>query len=364
MSALFAFILFLHGALHLLGFTHAFGIGAMAQLDRHISKPIGILWFIAAILFVSTSISLITDVDHWWMLAIISVIFSQLLIVFHWKDAGFGTITNLLIIIPSLLTFGNVQFEKGYREDIQQYLTQSNPTEPNDSIKESDLAKLPESVQAYLRYAGVVNKPKIKNMHVVFEGQMRSRDRDYFSFTSDQYTFFEEPTRLFFMKASMFGITVPGYHQYVQSNASMDIRLFGIFTIVHHANGVMNKTETVTFFNDMCLLAPGTLIDDRIQWQEIDDQTIAATFTTNDIAVSAVLYFNDEGQLINFISNDRTDVSDMKTYPFSTPVNEYQAIHDQNVISKGEAIWHYPEGTFTYGKFSLQKIEYNISTSE
>jgi len=363
-ATLFAFILFLHGALHLLGFTHAVGIGAMAQLDRHISKPMGMLWFIAAILFVSTSISLLIDVDQWWILALISVLFSQLLIVFHWKDAGFGTITNLLIFIPSLFTFGNDHFENGYQADIAQYVTQSNPTIQVDSIKETDLAKLPELVQAYLRYAGVVNKPKVKNMHVVFEGQMRSKGHDYFSFTSDQYNFFDEPIRLFFMKADLFGVTVSGYHRYVNSNAAMDIRLVGLFTIDHHAEGVLNKTETVTFFNDMCLLAPGTLIDDRIQWQEIDDETVAATFTTNGIAVSAVLQFNEKGQLINFSSDDRTDVADMKTYPFSTPVNEYQTVHNQHVLSKGEAIWHYPEGAFTYGQFLLKDIEFNISRSE
>lgn len=40
----------------------------------------------------------------------------------------------------------------------------------------------------------------------------------------------------------------------------------------------MDKTETVTLFNDMCLMAPATLIDRRIQWQEIDRNSVKATF--------------------------------------------------------------------------------------
>ncbi len=29
----------------------------------------------------------------------------------------------------------------------------------------------------------------------------------------------------------------------------------------------MDRTEAVTLFNDMCLLAPGALVDARIQWE-------------------------------------------------------------------------------------------------
>ena len=123
----------------------------------------------------------------------------------------------------------------------------------------------------------------------------------------------------------------------------------------------MNKAETVTLFNDMCLLAPATLIDKRIQWQLIDSNSVKATFTNQGMTISAMLYFNDRGQIIDFVSNDRTAISDMKQYPFSTPVSDYQNINGINIMSRGDAIWHYPDGKFTYGKFVLKNIEYNLS---
>jgi hypothetical protein len=226
-------------------------------------------------------------------------------------------------------------------------------------LTETDLKPLPESLQRYLRYADVVNKPKVKNVRIVFNGEMRDKGKDFFPFTSEQYNFFDEPTRLFFMKGKMFGITVPGYHKYANAKATMDIRLFGLFPIVQQSGNIMDKTETVTLFNDMCLLAPATLIDRHIQWQEIDRNSVKATFTNQGIAINAILYFNDRGQLINFRSDDRTAVADMKQYPFFTPVSDYQNINGTNIMSRGEAIWGYPDGNFTYGKFVLKKIEYN-----
>ena len=67
------------------------------------------------------------------------------------------------------------------------------------------------------------------------------------------------------------------------------------------------------------------------------------------------------GQLINFISDDRYAVSDMKQYRFSTPVKEYIQINGINIFKYGETVWHYPDGDFVYGKFYLKSIEYNVS---
>jgi hypothetical protein len=188
---------------------------------------------------------------------------------------------------------------------------------------------------------------------------MRSKDKDWFPFTTEQYNFFGEPTRLFFMKAKMFGLTVPGYHRYSNATATMDIRLFGIFPIIKESGEIMDKTETVTLFNDMCLMAPATLIDKRIEWKEIDDKSVDAVFTNHGITISATLSFNDQGQLVNFVSKDRTSVSDMKQYPFSTPVSDYKPMRGFNLMTKGSAIWHYPDGEFTYGRFVLKDIKYN-----
>ena len=122
----------------------------------------------------------------------------------------------------------------------------------------------------------------------------------------------------------------------------------------------MNQAETVTVFNDMCLLAPASLIDRRIEWESIDNLSTKATFTNGNIKISALLYFNEVGQLINFTSYDRITM-DKKHYLFSTPVKKYDNINEINIWNYGEAIWHYRDGEFVYGKFNLKSIEYNVT---
>jgi len=356
MRILFFIIVGLHGLIHLLGFAKAFDIGAVTQLSKEISKPLGILWLAAFFLFLTSAILFLLKKEEWWIIGIVAAIISQILIFTVWNDAKFGTIANLIILVAILLTYGNYRFEKNYQKEVKENL-QRTTLLTTDLLTEPDLMLLPEPVQRYLRYTGVVNKPKLNNMHIVFEGQMREKGKDFFPFTCEQYNFFDEPTRLFFMKAKMKGFTVSGYHRYSNANALMDIRLFGFFPVVKKIGKDMDKAETVTLFNDMCLMAPATLIDKRITWDAINSTSAKATFTNHNITISAILYFNAQGQLINFVSNDR----DVNQYPFSTPVRNYKNINGINIMTYGEAIWHYPEGKFVYGKFNLKEVKYNVS---
>jgi hypothetical protein len=107
-------------------------------------------------------------------------------------------------------------------------------------------------------------------------------------------------------------------------------------------------------------MAPATLIDKRIYWKTIDDYTVEAVFNNQGFEIKANLIFNDKGQLINFISDDRYAIADMKRYRFSTPVKDYRFSNRVKAPSFGQAIWHYPDGEFVYGKFYLKSIEYNL----
>lgn len=109
-------------------------------------------------------------------------------------------------------------------------------------------------------------------------------------------------------------------------------------------------------------MAPATLIDNRIQWLEVDGNKVKASFTNNNITVSAWLYFNDTGELVNFISNDRYAVSEgntMRKLPWSTPLKDYKVLNGTTIAGNADVIYSYPEGDFCYGTFSFRNIEYN-----
>lgn len=233
----------------------------------------------------------------------------------------------------------------------------------NDILMEKDVQHLPLIVQKYLHYSGSIGKEKVTSYRVEFKGGIRSKATDDFMpLRSIQYNFKDEPTRLFYIVARKKGIPAMGIHIYKQQKAMMLVKILGIFTVVNARGKEMNQAETVTVFNDMCFMAPATLIDRNIQWREIDKLTVDAKYTNGNITIGARLFFNEKGELVNFLSNDRYETADGKNYqnyPWLTPVTNYRDINGYRLPSEAKLIYRHPDEDFCYGEFSLVNIEYN-----
>src|SRR5665647_263409 len=63
----------------------------------------------------------------------------------------------------------------------------------------------------------------------------------------------------------------------VGSSATLRVWVASAVTVVDAKGPEMDEAETVTLFNDLCVFAPGVLIDPRIQWQVIDPHTVSVS---------------------------------------------------------------------------------------
>jgi hypothetical protein len=298
--------------------------------------------------------------EWWWLLAIPAIVVSQALIIAYWRDARFGTVANVVLALAIVVAYAGWQFHRSFQLDVR--AAQARATAAATArIDTADLQRLPAVVQRYLVYVGVPGHRRPGHVRVEFSGQMRGRGKGWFAFRSRQYNFFDLPTRLFFMRGRMFGLTVPGYHAYRNGTASMLVKLFALVPVADFRGAEMDTAETVTVFNDMCLLAPATLLDPRVEWLESDQTSARAAFSTGRIRITARLLFNQQGQLVNFISDDRYDVSGAKPVRlrWSTPVHAYTSIAGFNLPAAADTIWHDPQGEFCYGTFRLERIEYD-----
>ena len=95
-----AFLIVVHGLIHLMGFAKAFGFAEIAALQQPIPRAAGALWLFAALLLLVAAVPLLARSSTWWMIAAPAVILSQILIASSWSDAKFGTVANVLIAVP------------------------------------------------------------------------------------------------------------------------------------------------------------------------------------------------------------------------------------------------------------------------
>lgn len=364
MRIAFIILVIMHGIIHVFGFVKAFGFADLKQLTQSISKPFGILWLSAYILLVIAAIMFAFKNSNWLWLGLIGILISQTLIIYFWQDAKFGTIANVIILIGVIIEFLASDYYLKYQNDVKAGLQQKAYFE-NSVLTEADIGQLPAPVKKYIRFTGSVGQPKVTNFKVEFTGKIRKDEQsDWMPFTSQQYNFMQTPTRLFFMKAVMKNLPVAGYHRFNNGHALMDIRLLSLFKVQYQDGPEMDLSETVTFFNDMCCLAPATLIDKRIKWLAVEGSKVKASFTNNHITISAWLYFNEDGALINFISQDRYSADAGKQLPWATPLKDYQQINGYKLMRNAETIYSYPDRDLCYGTFRLVSVNYNCLSKQ
>jgi hypothetical protein len=249
-----------------------------------------------------------------------------------------------------------------FKKEVRDALDKSLRIKPG-IISIEDLRPLPAIVQKYLHNCQVLGKEKVVNFRVEMEGKMRGKATDpWMKIKSVQYNFLEPYTRIFYIKAFKMGIPALGLHLYKDEKASMVIKLVNLFTVADARGPEMNQGETVTVFNDMCFMAPATLISKDIKWEILEPLVVKAIFTNKSLTISAILYFDDDGNLINFISYDRFETKDGKAYfnyPWKTPVIEFVEIDGIKRPKVAQAIYQHPDGDFCYAEFVLRTIRYN-----
>lgn len=360
---IFVFVTLIHGLIHFMGFSKAFGYGNITQLTKEISKPTGLVWFVTGLLFIICIGLHLLKKDSWAYIALFAIVLSQILIITHWQDAKFGTIANVIILLITIIGFFQIKFKNEYKNEVKIGLAESRKI-PKSMLTEAEIAYLPNPVQKYIRYVGCIGKPTVSNFRADFTGKIRDHKKPvWMKLTSEQYNFIKTPTRLFYLDATMKGLPVAGFHCFKNGVAYMDIRLLSMFKVEYQSGAVMDTSETVTFFNDMCVMASAALIDKRIEWLVVQNNKVKASFTNNDITISAWLYFNEKGELVNFTSEDRSALGENgKTIKlkWSTPLRDYININGYRLASYAETIYSYPEGDFTYATFTLKDIEYNF----
>jgi hypothetical protein len=231
-------------------------------------------------------------------------------------------------------------------------------------VTSSDLDDLPGPVRRYVERSRAVGRPRPQNMRVVMDASMyRKPGQAPMRARSVQYSFFDRPTRIFLMEARMYGLPVRALHIYREEAATFTVRVASAVNMVDLHGPEISAAETVTVLNDLCLMAPGALLDPRLAWAEVDDRTARVTLTNGSHRVTATLGFNDDAELVDFWSDDRPDSSSGRFIPmrWSTPISEYGDVDGMHLLHRGGTVYDRPDGPFVYGDFTLNSIEFDVA---
>ncbi|MCB2174495.1 MAG: hypothetical protein KQH57_01675 [Actinomycetales bacterium] len=319
------------------------------------------LWLLAALAVVAAGVGLVAGRRRWWYVGAPAVVVSLAAVLTAWPAAAAGTVANAVLavaVVHGWLAEGPRSRRERYRRHQSAVIAEApDPAEP---IAEADLALLPPLVAGYLRRAGAVGRPRAAAFRAVLSGRIRSAPgAPWMAFVAEQVnTVGAHVTRWFRMDATMLGLPVDVLHVYDDGVATMSAAACSAIRVARMSGAEAGHAETVTVLNDVCVLAPWALVGLPVDWEPVDDHRVRARYTCGQHQVSAVLVFDDAGDLVDFVSDDRAriDGASSERLTWSTPVGERRELGAGRVPTVGSAWWHAQEGAYPYIEMRIHDV--------
>ena len=363
MKIVFSLILIIHGLVHVLGFLKAFRFVEISQLSQHISKPIGLFWLLSGILFLLAAKQFMQN-NVWFYTTIVAIIISQVLIFLYWRDAKFGSIINLIILFVSLSVLMTVQFNKMVENESKQLLNNINSIDTT-YISKKNTENLPEIVQKWMINSGVIGHKDVNSVWLKQIGSMRLKPKsNWMSFSATQYFNVEDPSFIWHSKVNAVpSINFNGRDKFIKGKGTMHIKLAGIFDVVKVSdNNKINSASMIRYLSEICWFPTGAL-NDYITWASINDNTAKATFTYNNISVSGVFTFLENGELKSFktqrfFGGDK----DAQLETWLVEIDSFKVFNGIKIPNKSRVTWKLKRGDFHWLNVEITAIAYNTKT--
>ena len=233
-----------------------------------------------------------------------------------------------------------------------------------DLVTEGMLHHLPERVQRYMNYTGVVGKPWIRTVRLKQRGKFRQGlDRPWMPVTAKQTYTIDPPSLVWNARFKMAGIPLlRARDQYHSGQGHMFGKIAGLFTIFDIRDSEeLNQGTMLRYLNEM-MWFPTAFLGENIAWEEVDEHSAHVTFNDCEKSVSARMHFDDLGRLTNFTALRYREIDgDFSLDPWSTPITDYGMRAGLNLPVRGLAVWNLPEGDLTYTDLTIEEIEYNYA---
>ena len=274
-----------------------------------------------------------------------------------------GLIVLVVVVVASLATIavGGVMFRSDFDAGAQEILLSS--VQQRNVVTEADIEHVPESVQRYLRYTGVVGRERVSTVRLEQRGMLRqSMDEPWKSITAVEYFSITPPAFVWMGQATVGPLSiVSARDSYVDERGRMLIRMLGIKTIGDVQGEEMDHSSLVRYLNEM-MWFPTAYLNDNIHWEAIDNNSAAVTITDGDRSASGTVYFDEKGAMTSFVSERYHEVDGAYVRDtWETPMTHYRELNGLKLPVRGQALWRMSSGDFCYIDLEITALEFNVA---
>ncbi len=349
-----AFLLFLHGIISLMGFLKAFNILKLEQFEADISKTAGVFWLLSSVLLAFLVIQKIMSSDLFWILGSVSLVLSQIMIIWFWKDAKFGTIINVVLFVFVVISFSMWNHNrKG--EQLGNILLENCKPLP---MEENRI--LPELVQKWLEKSGAVESTSPSAVRFTQKGKLKlAPDKSWLVFNANQYVRLDDPS---FIWTSTVGqgeiLQFSGIDQFSKGEGKLNISLYGLIDVVNAKGGEIDQGAAVRFLSEI-VWYPWMARSKFITWKVVGECQLEAAFRYEELEVEGLFTFDTDGFPVRFEAL-RYNEEKKKKIPWRVDIDgaSYRELDNVMIPAKAAVIWEYESIDFHWLDVEVTLYDY------
>jgi hypothetical protein len=146
--------------------------------------------------------------------------------------------------------------------------------------------------------------------------------------------------------------------QYISDRGKLIVSLFSVLKIAGGEGKKYDHGELLRWLAESVWFPTNLLPNGNLQWKPIDSLTAQLTFTYNSLSLLYLVSFNDKDEIAQLETKRYMNEKSLETW--ICKVSDYREKNGIIIPFTIEAIYRLKKGDYSYAKFNVKRIEYNV----
>lgn len=244
------------------------------------------------------------------------------------------------------------------------YLIRRAQAEAPDPVTETDLEGLPEPVERYLRFAGLPSPDRIRLARIRHGGTFRTGvDADWASVRGEEYLAPRVPGFVWTgsVRPSPL-VRFTARDRFLAGHGHVWVRLLSALTVADAGGPEVSQSAFLRMVSESPWVPTALVPGPYLSWEPIDERRARARIDHDEIEATWTVEVDERGAIVRTSTPDRYREEDGTTVntPFTGYYRCYERIGGLRVPTEIEAEWNLPEGDFSYARFTIDRLDYDL----
>jgi hypothetical protein len=261
------------------------------------------------------------------------------------------SIIGLLIII---LIAGKINSSNQFSKQVNELFAQSKNISEK-TFRQDQLIGLPEPVQRYFKHVLKEGQPYVSYVRLTHDGKFKmGLDKKWTKIKGEQYFTAEKPGYIWKGTTTL----ATARDMYISDKGRLVVTLLSLINVVDGQGKVFDEGEFQRWVSESVWFPTNLLPSEKLQWIAVDENTAKLIINYNELSVSFLVSFNSKGEITQM--ETRRFMEKGKKETWICKMGDYKNMNGILIPTTAEALWKLDKGDFSYAKFNVKKIEYNM----